>query len=544
MARYQRGSRNALGTAFRPVNYIVAQLDFYYDGDMPTELSNEQTAVNRINALLPALVHTLNHDPRLPWAHSLTVDELRVSRIPVYFVTSDAAHVASSKAARKATGHVAKAGLIGSHLIVTQLPADESDSLIADLTFHNKEEDTLGIASIEFNDAGELTKLNDAAFYKDGEPLKRGTTAYNATLLTLLMMNASDPGDGSGEPASGVERTVIDGVDVYSFRHGFDSDVEHREVPIQYSPRIMPRMRDELAKEFKHFNTRPGSNLEKTTVNYLKEIGESLETSTELWWVSEDMSKLAWDVAISGTEPEDLNDRILPAPSGLMWLNGGGGPALLTKRDPDSQFFETGDTESELLSINAIAWYTPSQKSAGIPGLEVGVPRFMGLTASPALARDSTQWDGMISPLDLESNLVDYFRIPTYVTFFKLKFLPRKLALIVMRLAREETLGETRSETVGGSAGGHGKKRAKNKKIETITCALLRSRQYASEWEREAEAREYSHRWIVRGHMRNQPVGPRNAIGGQRHERVWIAPYVKGPEDKPLVLKDRVQVWR
>jgi hypothetical protein len=44
--------------------------------------------------------------------------------------------------------------------------------------------------------------------------------------------------------------------------------------------------------------------------------------------------------------------------------------------------------------------------------------------------------------------------------------------------------------------------------------------------------------------MRNQAVGPRHIEGGQRHERVWIAPYIKGPEDKPLVLKDRVQVWR
>ena len=511
---------------------------------MSTDLSTEQIAVNRINALLPALVHTLNNEPRLPWARTLRAEDLKVSRIPVYFVTSDAAHVASREAARHSHGHVAKTGLVGSHLIVTQLHADEADSLIADLTYYNKEDRTLGIASIEFNDAGELTKLNDEKLYRDGQPLGRGTTAYNAALLTLLMMNACDPGDGTGDPASGIERTVIDGVDVYTFKHGFDSDVEHRHTPIQYSPRVMPRMRNELAKEFKHFHTRPGSNLEDNTVAYLKEIGEFLENSTELWWVSEDMSKLAWDVAMSGTEPEDLHDLNLPAPSGLMWLNGGGGPALLTKHDPDSNFFETGDTESELLSINAIAWYTPTQKSAGIQGLKIGVTRFMGFTASPALARDSTQWGGIISPLDLEANLVDYFRIPTYVTFYNLKYLPRKLALIVMRLAREDSLGETRDETVGASAGGHGKKRAKNKKIETITCALLRRREYASESEREAEAREYSHRWIVRGHMRNQPVGPRNAKGGQRHERVWIAPYVKGPEDKPLVLKDRVQVWR
>lgn len=502
---------------------------------MPTEPSKHQVLVSRIKAVLPALVSTLNNDDRLPWARTLTVDEIKVSRIPVYFVTSDAAHTASGVARSHARGHSVNASSIGTRLIVTQVP-DERKIMIADFTFHNKEDGTFGVASIEFNDAGELVKLNANHLYKDGEPLTSNSTEYVASAVSLLMM------EGSKHPASGMKCTEIDGVDVYEYNHALDSDTAHQQQPVQYHPRVLPRMRNELAKEFKHFFTRPNTNFSKPTADYFKEIAENLENSNELWWVSEDMTKLAWDVAMSGTEPEDLDERELPAPSGIMWLNGGGGPALLTHRLPDDQFFETGTTPTELLSVNAIAWYTPSAKSSGILGLEIGKPRFMGLSASPQLAHDTTQWGGVISPLDVESNLIDYFRIPTYVTFNNLKFLPRKLALIVMRLAREESLGETQQETFGGSS--QGKKRAKNKKIETITCALLRQRQYSSESEREAESREYSHRWIVRGHMRNQPVGPRNAEGGQKHERVWIAPYVKGPEDKPLVIKDRVQVWR
>lgn len=503
---------------------------------MPIEPSKNQEAANRINALLPALVQTLNHDNRLPWANQITLDEIKVSRIPVYFVTSDAAHTASQVASHRAKGHSVKPANIGTRLVITQAP-DEAVILIADLTYYNKDEGTFGVASIEFNDAGELLKVNASHLYKEGEPLSSRSNEYTASAVTVLMM------EGSLHPASGMTRVEVDGVDVYEYKQALDSDTAHQQNPVQYSPRVLPRMRNELAKEFSHFFTRPNTNFSKATDEYFKEIAANLEGSNELWWVSEDMSALAWDVAMSGTEPEDLDESELPAPSGIMWLNGGGGPGLLTHRLPDDQFFETGTTPAELLSINAIAWYTPSAKSSGIIGLEVGKPRFMGLSASPQLAHDTTQWGGIISPLDVESNLIDYFRIPTYVTFNNLKFLPRKLALIVMRLAREESLGQTQLETFGGSTGS-GKKRAKNKKIETITCALLRQRQYASESEREAEAREYSHRWIVRGHMRNQPVGPRNAEGGQKHERVWIAPYVKGPEDKPLVLKDRVQVWR
>jgi hypothetical protein len=140
--------------------------------------------------------------------------------------------------------------------------------------------------------------------------------------------------------------------------------------------------------------------------------------------------------------------------------------------------------------------------------------------------------------MDLESNEMEFHRIPTYVTYHNLKYLARKMALVVMRLAREETLGEKTSEMVGGGSGN--KKKHRNRRIDRVTCASLRRYHYTNDAEREAEARDYSHRWIVRGHMRNQPIGPRNAKGGQQHQRVWIAPYVKGPEDKPLVLKDRV----
>lgn len=64
--------------------------------------------------------------------------------------------------------------------------------------------------------------------------------------------------------------------------------------------------------------------------------------------------------------------------------------------------------------------------------------------------------------------------------------------------------------------------------------------------EREASAdgvrkyRPYDHRFIVSGHWREQAYGPNHS----ERRRQWIAPFVKGPRDKPLVLKDTVRVWR
>lgn len=53
------------------------------------------------------------------------------------------------------------------------------------------------------------------------------------------------------------------------------------------------------------------------------------------------------------------------------------------------------------------------------------------------------------------------------------------------------------------------------------------------------EEANYSHRFIVGGHWRNQWY-PSQRV----HRQIWISPYVKGPEDKPLIVRPRrVYQW-
>jgi hypothetical protein len=56
---------------------------------------------------------------------------------------------------------------------------------------------------------------------------------------------------------------------------------------------------------------------------------------------------------------------------------------------------------------------------------------------------------------------------------------------------------------------------------------------------------EWSHRWVVRGFWRWQVCGKDHQLAqeiapGKWRARMWIAPYVKGPKDKPLVITDKV----
>ena len=78
----------------------------------------------------------------------------------------------------------------------------------------------------------------------------------------------------------------------------------------------------------------------------------------------------------------------------------------------------------------------------------------------------------------------------------------------------------------------------KDRVVQPVTMIRLR-RQYVKPPEgHEGEHREYSHRFIVSAHWREQWYP---SLG--EHRTIPIAAYVKGPEDKPLVLKDRGYRW-
>ncbi|MCF1592462.1 hypothetical protein [Streptomyces muensis] len=49
--------------------------------------------------------------------------------------------------------------------------------------------------------------------------------------------------------------------------------------------------------------------------------------------------------------------------------------------------------------------------------------------------------------------------------------------------------------------------------------------------------REYQHRWVVKGHWRDQWYPSRGT-----HKPIWISPYIAGPEDAPLIGGEKVFV--
>ena len=80
------------------------------------------------------------------------------------------------------------------------------------------------------------------------------------------------------------------------------------------------------------------------------------------------------------------------------------------------------------------------------------------------------------------------------------------------------------------------RQRQRARRIDTVKILKLRRYRHRMDHEGEGPGVEYSHRFIVSGHWRNQPYGSKK---DRYYRQIWISPYVKGPEDKPLVVKDR-----
>jgi hypothetical protein len=79
-----------------------------------------------------------------------------------------------------------------------------------------------------------------------------------------------------------------------------------------------------------------------------------------------------------------------------------------------------------------------------------------------------------------------------------------------------------------------------NCNISPIKIINLRKPENHDSSDSDSQEMKWSHRWIVDGHWRQQPYGQ----GRSQTRPVWIAPYVKGPENKPLIMKESVKIMR
>jgi hypothetical protein len=82
------------------------------------------------------------------------------------------------------------------------------------------------------------------------------------------------------------------------------------------------------------------------------------------------------------------------------------------------------------------------------------------------------------------------------------------------------------------------RRRAQREGLPLDEVLVIRLRRPTSkQHEGDSHPVEWTHQWMVDGHWRWQPYGD----GVKR--QIWISPYIKGPDDMPLVIKRRYYKW-
>lgn len=228
----------------------------------------------------------------------------------------------------------------------------------------------------------------------------------------------------------------------------------------------------------------------------------------ELWWVSSDMVALIESAAPSmPQQPMMPGDQ--PCLRGLAFL---GTPLC----DPD-----IGNNGVENVYTNALLWMPIRNKAVKKDSLTIISMAWTGVEYG-WLATGQESWYLGETPSDGRepSDRMDRARIATLWTLAQQK-----------RISDGAEPHADRSSTRRTVRAGLPPDAAK---VRTLDI-----RKPAGSHDGKGGTVEYSHRWVVSGHWRNQWMPSRGV-----HRAQWIAPHVKGPDDKPLVVREDVRVVR
>jgi hypothetical protein len=212
----------------------------------------------------------------------------------------------------------------------------------------------------------------------------------------------------------------------------------------------------------------------------------------QLWWVSADMCSLI-NTAVETMPAYPLHSEDIPSHAGVV-------------------FFETPLKGFELFEIissrqvSAIIWFPTNYKQ---PGKAISVASW---------SRSDLNWAYMdLAKWDVGKTCDTSVADPLAVLW----------ALSSQTLATNTTVELDRPQ----------RRRAARAGLPTAPFRVVYLRRLAKEGHGSKHDAEFSHRWVVSGHWRQQPCGP----GRTQRRPTWVAPHIKGPADKPLVLKETIK---
>jgi hypothetical protein len=252
----------------------------------------------------------------------------------------------------------------------------------------------------------------------------------------------------------------------------------------------------------------------------------ALAFNADTFSVEPEMQTL-WEAAVGGFEPEPLKDTDLLTERGFLWL---------------PRPFATIDVHGKETSFRAIGWHRMEFTLHGgedadeVTRKNGGVMLFLFHAVG-----DPDEYEGTApDPGPPGTLLLDHmmpwefgltYKAPEHVRQDVLKPIQVLWRLLAQQIVTRTAQRPTR----------HVRRRLAKAKMPERDIVVVRLRRPKGDAPEGQEPRtvEWTHRWLVSGHWRQQWF-PSLSL----HRQIWISPFVKGPEDKPLeVRKARVFSW-
>lgn len=253
----------------------------------------------------------------------------------------------------------------------------------------------------------------------------------------------------------------------------------------------------------------------RTQISYDRKVARNLTTG-EMFWVSADMVSLALDAAsdVPGFTPE----ADLPATHGIIVLEKPLPPLKTWIVTPEARKVEAD------LSVDVLSW-TILEDMVFIESYSRG------------LQIPSRLYEAALEPVCYFRGHADRFFAADDAgvdsnSHRMMQFLAAASHLMANPAVAERTATTPRTPAV--------RKAAKKGQTTNVTVVDLRAPRHVETGERTETGRVYTHRWVVRGHWRNQAHGKNHA----QRRITWVPSYTKGPAGKPLKETERVWAWR
>lgn len=264
-------------------------------------------------------------------------------------------------------------------------------------------------------------------------------------------------------------------------------------------------------------------NLEEGGVLHrLDERIAAVAFNADTYSVDPDMQTL-WEAALPSFEREPLQPTDLLSPTGFLWL-------------PRPK--EGLDRHRKATSFRAFAWHSGSFRSmaTAVEGLDLEGPRRPGVflmlfhrVGDPDEYEDAYP-EGSVAKGQL---LVDHvmpwefgypYPDPSDPAMDMLRAIQALWRLMAQQIVVRSIERPTRPV----------RRRLKRAEMPERDIVVVRLRRPKKDPDEASEKRtvDWTHRWITSGHWRSQWYA---SLGV--HRQIWINDYVKGPDDKPLVVR-------